>query len=499
MGRGYGRRQMRQVLADEPGKNIVDNAAAANRGGIVALASAIVGRATLAARLGKQFSGKRDLYETLGYKRELRFDDYWALYDRQDIAGRIVDMPASATWRNAPTVREDDDDTHETAFEAAWSALADRLRIWHYMERVDRLAGIGQYAVVLIGVNDGVQLDQPLAPGSLSGPDDVLYLRPCGEKAARIVTWDEDPSSPRFGRPELYELDLGGDGRSTARVLQHRRVHHSRVLHVADGLLEDEVYGRPRLRRAANLFDDMAKVVGGSAEMYWQAAHRGLHADVRDDTDITPEAHDRIKDELDEYEHGLRRFLRTKGMDINVLPAETADPRGVFEVLISLLAGATGIPKRVLLGAERGELASSQDETNWTSYVHERQLTYAEPLILRPFVDQLIEIGALPKPAQPYEVVWPNLFELNQKEKASVVDMIAGAVQKMAPFGETDRIITPAEFRERVLDGILGLDLPGDAELADALDDDNGDIDAGDEVDAEFRERVRAQRRRRQG
>ncbi|MBW2636983.1 MAG: DUF1073 domain-containing protein [Deltaproteobacteria bacterium] len=429
--------------------------------------SDIVKRARIASLLGQQFGGERDLYSALGYKKQLTYDDYYALYDRQDIAGRIVNMPASATWRNIPKIKEDDDEETQTPFEKAWEELANRLRVWHHFERVDRLAGIGRYAVLLIGVRGAPDLSTPLEPGSLSGPDDIIYLSPYSEKSATIHSWVTDPADPRFGRPETYEIDLAGTFGEDVTDLSAKPiqiVHHTRVLHVAENLLEDEVYGQPRLKRVVNLLYDLAKVVGGSAEMFWQGAFQGLHANIDKDIefDLTGDEARKLSEELDEYVHGLRRYIRTRGMSITPLGGTIPDPRGVFEVVISLIAGTTGIPKRILLGAERGELASSQDETNWNSRIMERQQHFAEPVILRPFIDRLIWTGALPAPAEEYTVEWPNLFELSEQEKAEIVAKKAQALQQYASAVTAEEIVPVPEFRREFL-GLKGL--PSDEDM----------------------------------
>src|SRR3990167_9033618 len=121
---------------------------------LVRSGSPLVSRADLSARLGKQFGSARDLYAVLGYLTQPSVEHYLARYLRQDIAGTIVDAPPDATWRNPPRVCEDKDSSTETAFEKAWSELAKRLKVWHYFNRIDRIAGIGSYGVLLIGVRN---------------------------------------------------------------------------------------------------------------------------------------------------------------------------------------------------------------------------------------------------------------------------------------------------------------------------------------------------------
>ena len=128
-------------------------------GGLAAL-SALVNRLYLAREMGQAFQGKRDYYHILGYPNTLDVGKYRGRYDRDPIAGRAVDLPAQDTWRNPPPIT--DGDQEDTEFVQAWEALVDRRKVWHYLERVDRLAGIGRYGVLLIGFKDGKTLSEPV-------------------------------------------------------------------------------------------------------------------------------------------------------------------------------------------------------------------------------------------------------------------------------------------------------------------------------------------------
>ena len=141
-------------------------------------------------------------------------------------------------------------------------------------------------------------------------------------------------------------------------------------------------------------------------------------------------------------------------MDINRLEGKVADPSGPLEGVLNLIAGATGIPKRILLGSERGELASSQDEGNWVARIEERQQKFAEPLILRAFVDRLVWLGALPEPgSEGFKVEWPSLFAKSDEERANIAMRVATAIQRYSQVSgqPVDQIMTTEEFRERVL------------------------------------------------
>ncbi|MBU8908515.1 anti-CBASS protein Acb1 family protein [Desertibacillus haloalkaliphilus] len=456
--------------------------------------SDLMHRYQLSDRLGTQFNGKRDMYEVLGYKRRLRFQDYWNKYDRQDIAGRIVDAPAQGTWRNRPSIHEDDNKDEDTPFESAWKTLEKKRSVIHYLERADRLAGIGHYSVLLIGVRGSTDLSEPLDPNSLTGPEDIIYLSAFSEKNASIQQWETDPTNERFGLPKIYRIDFSGDDfhdqeGGTKFYSVSKNVHHSRVIHIADGLLEDEVFGRPRLKRVMNLLNDLEKVVGGSAEMFWQGAYMGLNANLNPDVQMTPDEADRVEEEMTEWFHGLRRFIRTQGMEVKQLGGQVAEPKESFETIISLISGATNIPKRILLGSERGELASNQDEGNWNSYLSDRQTTFAEPNVLRPFIDRMIWLGVLPAPQQRYEVEWPDLFALNDKDKSDISDKRASALQKAAPHNDVTMLMTPKQIVEYVFNDQVDY-LDETEERAKDLDIDGG----SDDVDDGFRQMVRGDR-----
>ncbi|WP_408954742.1 anti-CBASS protein Acb1 family protein [Natroniella sp. ANB-PHB2] len=412
--------------------------------------SLISARSKLANKAGASFAGERNYYQTLGYKDELTFEDYWAKYDRQDIAKTIVEKPAKTTWKKKAIIKEQDkkkDD--ETDFEKDLATVVKNTKLFNKLKRADILSGIGRYGVILLGTADpnGNDFSKPLEKDSLNGPEDVLYLSVYSEGSAKINQWETDQTNRRFGNPKFYKIDLTGDDPPKGFKAGNVIVHHSRVIHLAEGLLENEVLGTPRLKNVYNLLDDLMKIVGGSAETYWKNASNKYHADVREEYDIDL---GKLDEQIDELVHNLRDYIGTKGVDINTLTTNIEDPSNPFDIIISLISAVTGIPKRILLGSERGELASSQDERNWVEKINERRANYAQPLILEPLIEKLIEIGAVSQPETGFEVEWPNLFELNEMEESERVLNYARAINQYSG-GSSELIVAPAEFREKYL------------------------------------------------
>jgi uncharacterized protein len=413
---------------------------------LVAL-GALLERSRLAGQLGLSFEGKRDMYETLGYSKVLTFAQYAAEYARGDIAGRIIDLPASYTWREAPEFSDGADAETETPFLVGVQELVDRLHVWHYLERVDRLAGIGRFGVLLIGARDNQALSVPLKAHSLKTTTDILYLSAFAEGSVTILTYERDPQSVRFGLPDTYQIQMG----SAALGFGSEVVHWSRLLHVAEDLTEDEVFGRPRLERVFNRLQDLMKIVGGGAEAAWRVMDRGLHADVREGFKLDDP--DAVSDEIENYLHGLQRFIRTQGMTVTPLGADMVDPSGLFGIEISLIAAAANIPQRFLIGSAAGALASAaEDAKQLAGDIKARRTWFAEPMMLRPFLDRLVWTGALPAPTGGnYDVIWHPLFELNELEHAQIAGTYASAIAAYAPSGTAADVVPLKEFRAEYL------------------------------------------------
>jgi len=406
--------------------------------------------------------GRRNLAHILGYKPELTYADYKACYERRDLAHRLIRAYPEATWSQPPTVQEDDQEAVETPFEVAWQSLVMRLGVYARLVRTDVLANLGQYSVLLLGLRGQPDLAAPARP--VRSPDDVLFLAPYSEEFAEIEQFETNPASPLFGQPSLYKVNFNRSTTSSSRTLPRKIgfVHGSRVLHVAEDCLDDDVYGIPRLKPVFDRLDDLLKVVGGSAEFFFRGAQRLIGLEGLPDYQLQPADEAAFKTSIDEFQHQLKDYIRVEGATIKELSGTASSPRDHFDVLIDLIAGTTGIPKRILTGSERGELASSQDEQAWLQRINRRQQTFAETGLLRPLIDRLLLLGALPPPAQPYTVAWENLFALSEEKQAVVAKDIATAANTLSP-GMAERVIPIPEYREKY----LGLPPEPDVETVD--------------------------------
>lgn len=394
-----------------------------------------VGRANLSNRLGmQQYGGNRDIYEALGYKKTLVFQDFYDRYIRQDVANAIINRPVQATWRGVMKIMESDNDK-ETAIEKEWKKLNKRLKLKNKFSRVDKLTGIGQYGALLLGLNDVTEVEDWKEPVQ-AGKRQLLFVKPLSQGSCKIESYENDPSDERFGQPKYYQVSItnASDTSTTSDSSSSSEfsliIHHTRIIHIIDEQLESEVFGVPRLEALFNRLMDLEKIMGADAEMFWRGARPGYQAKVDKDYTMTTTTRDDIKEQIDEYENNLRRMLMLKGITMEELKQAIEDPKSHVEIQLLMISAVTGIPKRILVGSERGELSSAQDKGEMNEYVGTRRTEFAIPKIIEPFVERCIAYGILPKPTEEFNVDWPELFTLSEKEKAEIGKIKSTAIKE---------------------------------------------------------------------
>lgn len=493
----------------------------------------------------KLLDPRRDIDKECGYPKgratPVQFQD---LFDRDPIANRVVRVWPRECWQVQPLVYESEDASEITQFEQSLDDIGKRLTgtrswykdyegnpLWEYVQRLDEISGIGQFGVMLLGIDDGLALDRPAmmytdsgqsypqdaraegTEGQYGGPftnplpgetsavkksailedsvpeseslgmdnydddtmsldedalasddsdvDDVdtgvkrrlLFVRVFPQSLVHITQFETNPNSPRYQQPVMYSITFndpkdsqGGIGFTTTT----RRVHWTRVVHVADNPISNEWLGKPRMEPVLNRLMDLQKLYGGSAEMYWKGAFFGLsfetHPQLGGEVEIDKAA---LKDTMEEFFNGLQRGVATRGMTANVLAPAVVDPTPQIMVQVEAICIQLAIPKRIFMGSERGELASTQDDEAWNDRLRLRQKSHISPRVIAPVIDRLITLGILPIPEE-YCIEWPDISSQTRAEKAGVaVQQVTALSQYIAGNGES--LITPLDFLTRFL------------------------------------------------
>ena len=428
---------------------------------------------SLRKELFAQFDKRRSIEDECGHPKTVEVDP-WKLkdmYETDPIAARVVEVFPKECFQVTPLVYEDEDPDNVTPFEEAWDNLGNQLRgencwykedegspVWNYLLRADILSRVGQYGVILLGLDDGLDMSEPvegiveknsesksIGKDKVAGEGDqvqessngktgdaqaqaqvppegkkrqavynltvnaeetkgrkLLFVRVLPETLATVTSYETNITSPRYGMPTAYNVTINdprefhtGIGLPTLS----KQVHWTRIVHIADNVTSNECFGRPAMRPVLTRLLDLQKLYGSSAEGYWRACinlmtfetHPQLGGDVDFDADD-------IKDQWEKTSNSLDRAMVLAGMSAKAVAPNVIDPTPHILVQIEAICIKLAIPKRVFMGSERGELASSQDDSAWNDRIKQRQANHVTPRIIIPFIDRLIQVGVLPEP-----------------------------------------------------------------------------------------------------
>jgi hypothetical protein len=230
----------------------------------------------------------------------------------------------------------------------------------------------------------------------------LLFMRVFDESLVQVVRYEWNIRNPRFGLPVMYRITLNDPRQPHSGVglpLATVYVHWSRCVHLADNRHASEIFGVPRMLPVLNPILDIRKIRGASAEGYWKSCFTGLSLEtvpqLGGDVNVN---RDELREMVFDYQNGLTRALMLMGISAKTLSPSVNDPTSHIAMHIEAICIMLGIPIRIFKGAERGELASSQDDQSWDERKRERQNNYLTPKVVVPFVDRLIQIGVLPQP-----------------------------------------------------------------------------------------------------
>jgi len=401
--------------------------------------------------LTKLLNPGKDINFECGYPDTIDINSYKKMFKRNGVAKRVVKILPEETWALPPTIFEKEE-AEETEFEKAWKEVKEEKRVFHYLQRIDVLSGIGEFGILLLGIDDGQELNEPVegineATGEKVGKSEhkLLYLKPFDQSAVKVKTRETSTSSPRYGFPTTYNVDF--EGTETSDSKQTKVVHWTRVIHVADGRELSEVTGTPRMEPIYNRLLDIRKILGGSGEMFWKGGFPGLSFETQPDVEDLDT--DSIKDQMELYLAGMQRYLAMEGMTVKSLSPQVSSPKEHIETNMRNIAISLGIPYRIFLGTEEAKLASSQDVRTWNKRLAQRQENYVSLYIIRPFIDRLIVFGILPEVEQ-YTVDWPDLNAPTDEDVANVAKILTEAMSKYVSSG-VDTLIPPMEFLTKII------------------------------------------------
>lgn len=374
------------------------------------------------------------LYEECGYKQTdaLMVEDYMHAFERNPIANRVVHLYPTECWKVLPSLFESEDANSKTPFEKAFEKVSKGMMeesfyeasetsegnpIWDVLGKADINSGIFKFSGTLLGFGDGKDLKLPV---KRKDGLKLLFMRALDPTMIRVSKLDQNRNSIRFGQPTEYIVTLGTADGLPGLGGTEVKVHWDRILHHADNTLGNPWLGVPRCQPVWNRLHDCEKLYGCAPEMYWKGGFPGIsfetHPQLGGDVEINQTE---VRASVQNYFNKLQRYMAFTGMTAKSLAPQVVDPTPQMERTLDAICIQVRCPKRIFVGSERGELASTQDEKMWDERLVYRQTTHLTPNMIVPFINRLIKFGVLPKPSK-FSVTWPDMDSLTDTEKADI-------------------------------------------------------------------------------
>ena len=502
---------------------------------------------------------RRSIEDECGYPKAeatLEPEKFRDMYRSNPIAARVVEVMPKESMQISPEVYEAERGQVVTPFELAKRKVAKDLRsegcesyyeeetgnaLDEYILSADLAAGIGQFGVVLFGIDDGLDLkvaakgikeegtypgdpalgedgqpiksngqltfhnarseryrivnnaayeskDGELLEGEGDGPGRrLLYVRVFPEHLAKPAKYETNKRSPRYGQPTSYNISFNDPYQQSQYqgvTYSSQEVHWTRVLHVADDwhtFSPSKVFAVQRMRPVWNRLHALDLIYGADGESFWRNAimklffetHPQLGGDVQVDED-------EFRDWVEEMMNGLQQWGLLKGMSAKAIGPQVVDPTPHINAQIEAICIKIGVPKRVFMGSERGELASSQDDAAWNDRLKLRQNTYLSPRVVAPFYNRLIMLGVLPRPKR-FLIWWPDIASQTDQEKAAVavgrINALVASIPAIQaglvmPFDVLTRFLPFSDQEANAILEASGLEDADEEEVEEELKDD---------------------------
>lgn len=413
-----------------------------------------------------------------GYPDRVEFETAFEAYNRYPLARAAVDKTVGKSWETNPLLQEYQRDgtksgsQEETKPEADIRQRFGDLRVWQHLAECDRRSLVGAYSGLIMRLGDGKRFDEPVdrVPGGLDGLVEVI---PAWEGQLTVSQWDTNQTSPTYGQPLMYQFAESAVGQ--AQQPRQFTINPDRVIIVSrDGTLN----GRSALEPGYNALLDMEKIRGGGGEGFWKNAKSGLSLEIEKDAKIedmarvmgvpVQEVVDKIDEQVESFNKGFDKSLMMQGIKAVPIQVQLPSPEHFFAIALQSFAATFSCPLKILVGAQTGERASTEDSEEWARVNMARRTNELIPAIMA-FVNRLERFGILPQ--KDWHLDWVSLMDPSPNEMLERVERMANVNEKMRPSGEI--VFTGDELRSET-----GREPLSDAERF------RDEPDADDELDA---------------
>lgn len=348
------------------------------------------------------------------------------LYRGDPMAARIVESKPNDATREGFDFCVSNDGTADAkdlqeAVEYGWDRIG---LVPHNRQAAYWEAAYGG-AAVLMGVDDGARLDEPLNLKRVRRGPGVTFLSPLEPDEITPVTWYGDPTQLNFNKPEYYQLTTSTHGIQGARAVAPK-IHESRLLIYPGARVTNRVEGATqgwgdsvftRIYRVLRDFNLTWSAAGILVVDFAQGVYKmkGLNDLLAQDAkDIFKQrmlgmamaqsvARMVMIDSEDEYDR--------KQTPVNGLP-------DLMDRFATHLAAAADLPLPVLLGESPGGINASGASGDQLRMYYDRCMTFAQqkfvPAIRKVTEIQLRGMGVSPSS---WSIKPRPLWQATDKEK----------------------------------------------------------------------------------
>lgn len=384
------------------------------------------------------------IYDEFGYPKNLNFDHFYNMYERNSIAGAAVDRMINGCWEDYPEVYEGDevkDSEGVTAWDKALSKLLKKF--FPIIREADKRCLIGRYSAILLQVRDNRTWCDPIntAVTKLGQENSLVRLIPVWEAQLDVSEWDDDPNSENYGYPKMYRYVNLPVGEGSSAPSQEVKIHPERIIILCErspeGLLTN---GYSMLKKGYNDALDMEKTSGGAAEGFLKNASRQLNFNFSKEASLDQIAKlygvelEKLANAVDEQVKALNNNTDSSVImqdgNVSVLSVAPADPSSTFNTSLSKFAASIPIPVKVLIGQVTGERASTEDNKDWAKTRMSRRTGFLTSVI-EELVKRLWQIGIINPPKnQEITVSWSDLLAPSYAEKLDNANKLAEVATK---------------------------------------------------------------------
>ncbi len=383
--------------------------------------------------MGISHDGKRNLYGIYGYPSEVSFDQMWAYSRRMGVANRITHGVAKSCWRDGFEVYADSKEDADKVLEDQLQALkASGLN--RKLEQADILNRIGRFSVMFVGVPDGREPHLPV--GKVPGDKlDQIYFKAYAYDGIQISQQVNDPTNPRFGLPEMYQVQKMQRSGSSGKDVQQEsiNVHWTRIVHMNEEALDSDVEGMGQLEPIFNRILDLDKATGGSAEAYFRNAKGKMayEVDPKFASSLTDtKVQDSFKKGAEEFTNEFQDFILAVGAKAKGIDTPHATPKDTVMAAYWEISAYTGIAIRLLIGEGSGQLAGSEDQLSYNAIVAARQDTLCAIWVLN--VLKILQMAGMLDLDPAYDVRFPHQQPVTEAQAAEIANKKADTIGKIA-------------------------------------------------------------------